>query len=519
MVKYHLVLKGLFLLLLLASCAQVGTISGGGKDRQAPKPIRMFPENATTSFVGRQIILEFDEFFSLNQAKENIRIIPGDVRIDAQVKKKRLYLRLLDPPSANTTYQIHLNKAVQDISEKNDSLMTYVFSTGSIIDSLSYSGQIRDAYTGKASGKITLALYEEGDSIFSKEARYVSQTDAGGKFTFNYLGAGSYQVIAFRDQNGNLRPDTNEYAGFREETLKLNESVQDSSFLELFPGKQQRIIRHKKFRGPRFIELAGNYDLSKSQFFQAGQKIEQKNVIDYDIDSIGLLLLHPITYQLALQIQAENGEIDSLNLRLPLTEKERVEMKLLWDELVWNEQRQLVFYANQEILSLDSGRIMIDSLKNVTDYVINFEGNRLFLQFKKPIEKTFDIRLDPGAIKYSEGIQEDTLSFSIQAKAPGAYGSVVLNAEDFPEHSILECLQGEKLIRRMTGGQLRAHPRMDYLEPGTYRFRMIVDENDNGRWDPGSLPLRKRSEKVIYFQKEITLRANWETELELELKE
>lgn len=51
-----------------------------------------------------------------------------------------------------------------------------------------------------------------------------------------------------------------------------------------------------------------------------------------------------------------------------------------------------------------------------------------------------------------------------------------------------------------------------YLKPGDYFVRLFVDNNQNGLWDPGDLEKRRQAEAVCYFNKKMTLKANWEIE-------
>ena len=62
--------------LLVSSCAQVRTPSGGDRDEIPPKVIASYPQSMTTSFHGSQIIIEFDEYVQLDNPREQILISP-----------------------------------------------------------------------------------------------------------------------------------------------------------------------------------------------------------------------------------------------------------------------------------------------------------------------------------------------------------------------------------------------------------------------------------------------------------
>lgn len=52
----------------------------------------------------------------------------------------------------------------------------------------------------------------------------------------------------------------------------------------------------------------------------------------------------------------------------------------------------------------------------------------------------------------------------------------------------------------------------EYVKPAEYLFKIIYDNNNNKKWDPGNYGIRLQPEEVIYFQKEVKVRANWEVE-------
>ena len=51
------------------------------------------------------------------------------------------------------------------------------------------------------------------------------------------------------------------------------------------------------------------------------------------------------------------------------------------------------------------------------------------------------------------------------------------------------------------------------LDPGAYQLRVIEDQNKNSRWDGGNWNLKQWPEKVSYYPEVITVRANWEVEI------
>jgi hypothetical protein len=48
------------------------------------------------------------------------------------------------------------------------------------------------------------------------------------------------------------------------------------------------------------------------------------------------------------------------------------------------------------------------------------------------------------------------------------------------------------------------------VKPGDYFIRVLIDNNNNGKWDPGNIFKNMEPEDVYFFPNVITVRANWE---------
>ena len=52
-----------------------------------------------------------------------------------------------------------------------------------------------------------------------------------------------------------------------------------------------------------------------------------------------------------------------------------------------------------------------------------------------------------------------------------------------------------------------------YLKAGKYYMRMILDDNQNGKWDTGDYDADRQPEKVYYYPETIECRAKWDLTL------
>jgi hypothetical protein len=146
--KYFLVT----IVFIISACAQINDLTGGANDDYAPQidSAKSFPYNGQTNFEGDRVVLKFEEYITLVKPNDNILITPRpEVAPIISAHNKTLEIQFVTPLQENTTYTINFNRAIADITEKNDSIFQYVFSTGNYIDSLSISGNVKDAFTNK----------------------------------------------------------------------------------------------------------------------------------------------------------------------------------------------------------------------------------------------------------------------------------------------------------------------------------------------------------------------------------
>ena len=127
-------------------------------------------------------------------------------------------------------------------------------------------------------------------------------------------------------------------------------------------------------------------------------------------------------------------------------------------------------------------------------------------------DSSYTLFVEPGAFKSYWGAVNDTLLDPFKMKGLDKYGSIVLHLPDIKEAMILELLDGKKALLQ---SRIVTQPdtlRFPMLDPGKYGFRMIEDKNRNGKWDTGRYLKHQQPERILYFLKDLTLKANWEME-------
>ena len=194
----------LTVLFLLTSCANIVAPTGGDQDISAPQLLNVELLHSTNDKKTKTIIFEFDEYIQLNNFEDYFYISPPiQGVIKKQIKGKELSIFLDNFLDEKITYQVVLHYCVMDYNEGNilDTL-SYRFTLNDILDTLTLSGRVEDAYTLNNLDNVWVMLFKEdtNDSlIFNAIPDYISKTDKNGFFHFPNLKHQNYKITALTD--------------------------------------------------------------------------------------------------------------------------------------------------------------------------------------------------------------------------------------------------------------------------------------------------------------------------------
>lgn len=201
-------IKYLFLLLLLAACASIGSPDGGPYDEDPPVLVKSVPALYATNVKEGKVELLFDENVKLVNAFENVVVSPPQLQMP-EIKSggKRIAVELFDSLVPNTTYSIDFGNAIADNNEGNPfENFAYVFSTGAEVDTLAVSGTVLEASGLEPIKGILVGLHSllEDSAFATRPFERVSRTDSRGRFTIKGIAPGKYRVYALADANNNF---------------------------------------------------------------------------------------------------------------------------------------------------------------------------------------------------------------------------------------------------------------------------------------------------------------------------
>ena len=466
------------LLLLAGSCANIVPPSGGERDTTPPVLLSISPADSQLNTRATKIELRFDEYVTVEDAAGQILVSPiMPFPITATGNGKKVTLEIPDSLLlANTTYRITLGNAIRDLHEGNAfAAYAYTFSTGSYFDSLALGGVVLDAETGLPDTGATVLLYpaQFGDSaINQRKPLYAMHVTAGGNFSFTGLPTATFRIYALRDKNNNLIYNGgDEWIAFLDTLLTTRPDSTPQILLRTFPEKDSNSTpppaptTNLKGRG-------GNTTTSTN------------TTADGKPGSIG--------YRLQADTLDPAKRTQDINQPLAIT---FTTMPASWE-------------AEKVFVSVDSAGITTEVPVSITADSLK---KQLFLNLAWREDRLYTIRLQKGFAKDTAG--EDYLpgKYTFRSKKADEYAKLRIHIP--PPYqgagNVLQVLADTGVIyqKQVTDTIIT----LSLLAPGSYRMRMILDKNQNGKWDPGNLDLRLQPEIVIPFAEDgKTLKAGWD---------
>ena len=443
-----------------SGCAQIGAPTGGSRDTIPPRLLKASPGLNSTRFKGNRITLTFDEYINLEDVQNNVLVSPlqkNNPNVD--YKLKTVIVRLKDSLLPNTTYSINFGNAIKDNNEGNPLRnFTYVFSTGNSIDSLQLGGKVIIAENGRSDSSMIAMLYRNVDdsAIQKRKPDYIAKLRGDGSFSFKNLSPGNYKLYALKDGDGGKTYNSKtELFAFADHTITVDATNEPVTLYASVEEKDTRAL------SPAISIKA----------LAADKKLK---------------------YTTSLTSQSQE----------------------LTDDLELSFNKRLKKIDSAKIMLTDSNYKAIPNTKFSTDS----SRKKIILSVKWQEEMKYRLIIDRAAVADSAGnslAKTDTLRFA--AKKRSDYGNVVLRFTnlDLSLHPLLQFVVGDEVKGTYPLTSMEWNNKT--FKPGEYEIRIVFDQNNNGKWDPGHYFKKLQPEKVIALPQKLSIKANWDNERDIKL--
>ena len=439
-----------------AGCGQIGMPTGGPKDSIPPRLVNASPALKSVNVKDNKITLTFNEYVDLKEAQTNVLISPLPKKQPSiDFKLKTVTVKLKDTLLPNTTYSINFGSAIVDNNEGNPYKdFTYVFSTGPQIDSFMLSGKVILAETGKSDSTLLAMLYRKTDDSAVQKNR--------PDYVARLSGDGSFTFVNLPAGSFNI------YA------------LKDGDGGKTYNSKKEIFA-----------------------FADAAVTVSEKT--------------EPVVlYASALEKESGNTKTVKrvINKRLQYTATAGLQSQDLLSPFELSFNNPLKKFEPEKLILRDTNYKPIPA----TIWTIDSSRTKITLTVKWQEAAQYRLIMDTTAISDSANNhlgKIDTIRFNVKEQSD--YGNVVLRFSnlDLTKHPVLQFVQGEEIKKSYP---LKTSEWSDkFVAPGEYELRILFDDNNNGKWDPGNYTKKLQPEKAITLTQKIAVRANWDNERDIKL--
>lgn len=528
---------------LAAGCAKVMPLSGGDEDSTPPAYRSSDPDTFALNFKGKSVTIRFDEFINLKDPTREILISPPVYPEPEYIAGgQSVKIKFKDSLQPNITYVIQFGKAIEDITESNVSTgFSFVFSTGSFLDSGEVKGNIVDAFTGAASPGLKVMLYKPGvtDSFPYKEKPfYLAYTNEQGYFRFGNLRQGDYRIFALKEDNNNYLYDRpGEAIAFLAQTVSAADSnaVSLVSFqeatgkLEFNRARSVSPVRTDfYFVGKASsVKVTPYFGFRDSSFFAYEFSKDEDTLTLWHspvaADSFAVFLKSETLSDTAVLRTNKGASGSGANRRSKTTGSAAPATFNASGNQKFDLYSAPLLTFSEPLGSMDTSklRLLADSVPIPFRIVADTASPRAYrIDFAHSDKKKYSLAYDTAAFIGISAKVFPGASYSFAFREAIEYGSVKIVYADsvikYPK--IWQLLKDDKVIRTNFGTASLNDVGFERLEPGSYRLRLIVDQNGNRRWDTGNYTAGEQPEKVIYMTEPIDLKPGWDSEVTWKLK-
>jgi hypothetical protein len=178
--------------------------------------------------------------------------------------------------------------------------------------------------------------------------------------------------------------------------------------------------------------------------------------------------------------------------------------------LTFNHPVAHIDYAKIRFISVD------DTIRKEQTFKLSFDSTRTIgtFSFSFQSDLKYELIIDSLAISDMYGQFSMPQTFKFRVPDESEYGVLAINIiGDLEPQTIFELFDKSKKVIWQGVYPDSKNLTVRTLKPGAYTLRLFVDLNRNKKWDTGDYYKGIQPEFVMPYSKEITIRANWDTEI------
>ena len=289
---------------------------------------------------------------------------------------------------------------------------------------------------------------------------------------------------------------------------------------------------------PYNFDPAGDWFLLEEHVMKDTLDYWLRDSLVYKTDSLQFLAEYPVTD--SLQQIITYYDTLKFNYREPQKvtgrrgrqdDKEEQVEKITLSTGVSSSQQQDIYRplsieVQHPVFSTDQSRISLtrkeDTLMVPVPFSLEKDSTRVrryFIKVDWESETRYFLDIYPGTITDIYGLTHDTISINFMSRGIDYYGRILLNLSGVDGPKIIQVIDKDDKIVRVSRVIENGLIEIPFLGPAGFTLKVVHDDNGNGKWDTGSYLEGIQPESVSYHPETITIRSNFDMEINWNLKE
>ncbi len=186
---------------------------------------------------------------------------------------------------------------------------------------------------------------------------------------------------------------------------------------------------------------------------------------------------------------------------------------------------QLNFLFEIPLQSYDTSKINLFAVIDTVEFPVAYNITKDSIQLRKYQlsvdwceDTVYRLEIFPNAFTGIYETVNDTNIIEFQTQKRDFYGKILADITGVDSsfqiicHLILPGKEKETIYREKIISENRI-VEFDFLPPKEFMFKVIIDKNFNNEWDTGEYLKHVQPEEVLYYEEKITVRSNWDIEI------
>jgi hypothetical protein len=243
-------------------------------------------------------------------------------------------------------------------------------------------------------------------------------------------------------------------------------------------------------------------------------------------DTVFLWLTKVSTDSLILQVTNTGSKTDTAIIDLKTLgkkkntgKKQKPETLKLFPNTPGNRLNQFIsdleITFSYPVSHADFSKMLLITGKDTSKPKVSFADSirkKIKVKEKWKEDKNYKLIIPDSVFFGINNLANDSVICEFRTKALKDFGTfkVGITMNQKPGNYIIQLLDEKERVLEERKTNKPCSILFDYLSPGKYKLKAILDRNNNGQWDAGVYLKHIQPEEVFYFPKTIEVRGNWD---------